>query len=238
MGGTKDAVRFSAEALDGFIRAVFEKLRVPSDTAGLAARTLIEASLMGVDTHGVEALDMYVDHLRAGGLDPKPEPVMLREQGALALWDMQDGFGLAGARRIMEHAMRRAPEHGVHFVTCRRTNHIGACGVYARMAADKGLIAMVSQETRATFAPVGGRAPRVGTSPFGFAAPVAGGFPFVYDASFAVMTRSAMKAYLRAGKPLPDGVATDAEGEPTVDAVRAWTGQIMAIGLHRAWGWP
>ena len=231
-----ERVHIPEATLEAFEVGVFEKLGVPTETACLAVRSLLDASLMGVDTHGVEALDMYVEHLRAGGLDPTPEPKLLKEHGGLGLLDMQQGFGLASARRIMTHAIGRARETGIYFATCRNTNHIGACGVYGKMAADKGLIALIGQQTRAAFAPWGGKEKRVGASPFALVAPVAGGFPFYYDASFAMITGAVMKQHLRAGTPLPEGVAMDKDGNLATDAKEAWGGQAMPIGQHKGVG--
>lgn len=233
MDMSRDATRIPVTALEEFESTVFEKLGVPAETARLAARSLLDASLMGVDTHGVEALDMYVDHLRAGGLDPKPEPVLVRERGGVSLWDMQHGFGLAGGRKIMVHVIARAREQGISFATCRRTNHIGACGVYGKMAADGGLIGMISQQTMAILAPWGGKQARVGTSPTAFVAPVEGAFPFCYDASLAVMSRAQLKKHMRSCTPLPCGVAMDSSGNPTTDPNEAWNGQLLAIGRHK-----
>ena len=231
-----DNLRIPESTLDAFLREVFVRLKTPPETAALAARSLMDASLMGIDTHGVEALDMYFEHLRQGGLDPRPTPELLREKGGLGLWDMRHGIGLSGARTIMAHAVARAREYGTYLAVCRRTNHLGACGVYAKMAADEGLIAQVSQQTRSLFAPPGGVEPRVGASPVAFAAPVAGGFPFLFDVTLAVMTHAQIKAHLRAGTPLPPGVALDKDGRPTLDPKAAWEGQVLPIGAHKGFG--
>ena len=96
MNTSKKADRIPDAVLIEFVTAIFSKLGVPNDTAHLAVRSLLDASLIGVDPHGVDELDMSVEHLRAGGMDPKPEPMLLKEQGGLGMWDMQNGFGPAG----------------------------------------------------------------------------------------------------------------------------------------------
>jgi len=234
MGEACECVRRIPEAtLASFHEAVLRKLGTPPETARLAVRSMIEASLMGIDTHGVEALDMYVDHIRAGGLAPGREPTLVAHRGGLLHWDMQDGFGLASARKIMGRTVAEAREHGVALSTCRNANHIGACGVYSKLAADVGLIGMVSQQTLATLAPWGGTEARIGASPVAFAAPVMNRFPFCYDGSFAMITRAQIRAHMREGRPLPDGVALDACGRPTTDPREAWEGQVMPIGHYK-----
>jgi LDH2 family malate/lactate/ureidoglycolate dehydrogenase len=230
------SVRVAESRLLAFAAEVFGRLGVPPDVAALAARSLLDASLLGIDTHGIEALDMYATHLRAGGPKADAQPVRLQGRGTVELWDAQHGLGLAAGRVIMCEAIRQARAGGIYFATCLNANHLGACGVYAKMAADAGLIGLVSQQTLASLAPWGGRDVRIGASPFALVAPVDGDFPFYFDASMAAMTRAQIKTHRRTGEPLPEGVATDAEGRPTRDAEQAWHGQILPIGRHKGVG--
>lgn len=231
-----EIVRVPESTLRAFAADVFVRLGVSPHLAALAAQSLVEASLLGIETHGVESLDMYVAQLRSGGLKGTAEPVRLQRRGGISLWDIQHGFGLAAGRIVMADVIQQSRTAGISLATCRNANHLGACGIYARMAADAGLIGIVSQQTLASLAPWGGRDARIGASPFALVAPIAGDFPFYFDASMAAMTRGQMKHYLRTGEPLPDGVAMDAEGQPTRDAEKAWCGQIMPIGNHKGVG--
>ncbi|MCX7428557.1 MAG: Ldh family oxidoreductase [Planctomycetia bacterium] len=231
-----DSTRIAEGALEAFIVEVFTRLKVAGHVAALAARSLLDASLMGIDSHGIEALDMYVTHLKSGGLSPNNEPARITGHGGAGLWDMRHGMGLAGARTTMEHAIREAQDNSIHLATCRNANHLGACGVYAKMAADAGMIGIVSQQTMASISPWGGPDVRVGASPVAFAAPVENGFPFLFDAGMAAITRHQVKACRHKGWTLPKGVALDAQGEPTQDPEKAWTGQLMPIGAHKGVG--
>lgn len=230
------SIPIAAEKLAEFGKSVFDVLRVHRSIATAAVQSLIDASLLGVDTHGIEALDMYVEHIRAGGLDANTEPVLVAEKDTRGLWDMRHGFGLSGTRTIMRHAIARAQEHGLYMASCNNANHLGACGVYGKMAADIDLIGMVSQQTIATFSPFGGTKPRIGASPMAFVAPVESMFPFYYDASFASIARATIKNCIRNGQTLPEGVAVDNTGLPTTDPQAAWHGQLLPIGGHKGVG--
>ncbi len=232
-----ESKRYTVAALNGFGIEVFRRLGIAQETCVLAVRSLLDASLMGIDTHGFEALDMYVDHINKGGLKAHSEQaVKVSGNGYLELWDMKHGFGLANARKLMKMAISKAKESGIFYLSCRNTNHIGACGVYGKMAADEGLVAMVSQQSRASLAPWGGRKPRMGTSPFAFVAPVKDSFPFYFDAQMGSVTGGKMKEYIRQGLQLPEGMALDAQGNPTTDPNKAWTGQTLPIGGHKGAG--
>ena len=229
-------VRISEKRLVEFGCRLFEALGVPQEITALSIRSLLDASLMGIESHGIESLDMYAAHLTAKGPDPAASAVKIQEHGGLSIWDMQNGLGLANGRRLMEYAIEAAEEHGISMITCRRTNHIGACSVYGKIAADSGLIGIVSAQSRAMFAPWGGREKRVSQSPLAVVAPVKGRFPFCYDGSFASMTNAKLKEYIRRGESLPEGMATDDKGRPTIDPQTAWTGQILPIGRHKGVG--
>lgn len=231
-----ETVRIPESTLSTFQQTIFERLGVASETARLAVRTLVEGSLLGKDTHGVEALDLYTTHLRGGGLAMSADCVLIKGHAGLGLWDMQHGIGLASTRKIMAYAIERAREQGVYLASCRNTNHIGACGVYTKMAADQGMIGMISPQSRATFAPPGATEKRVGTTVIALAAPVAGGGFFSYDGSLSMINYAQIKAHLRAGTQLPEGVAMDADGNPTTDPKAVWHGQAMPIGGHKGFG--
>ncbi|WP_428940302.1 Ldh family oxidoreductase [Fontivita pretiosa] len=233
---SSDSIRVRPEAFSAFAVAVFTKLGVPQSVAQLAARSMLDASLLGVDTHGIESMEMYVNHLLGGGLKADREPVLLGGSKVFERWDMRSGFGLASARILMQHAIQRAGEHGLYLATVRNTNHVGACGVYGKIAADQGYIGMISQQSFPCLAPWGGREIRLGSSPFAFVAPVQGMFPFYFDCHMAMMTRAQVKAHRLAKKPLPEGVAMDKDGNPTTDPEAAWFGQLMPIGKHKGVG--
>ena len=228
--------RIAEQTLMNFVVDVLTRVGVSEETAKLASRSMLDASLMGIDSHGVGALPMYVNHIQGGGLKFDAEPVVVKSNGGVEQWDMQHGFGMASGRKIMEHAITAAKRCGIYLATCRNTNHLGACGVYGKMAADSGCIAMVSQQTNLAFSPWGSTEPRIGASPFAFVAPVKDGFPFYYDVTIAAITRAKVKAHMQAGEPLPEGVALDADGNATVDPTEAWNGQLLPIGAHKGVG--
>jgi len=230
------AETLSTGRFEEFAEEVFGRFEVPERVSRLAIRSMLDASLLGVETHGVESLEMYVNHLEAGGLKAARELVKAGGSGSFEIWDMQSGFGLAGARILMEHGIGIARDTGVYFGAVRNTNHIGACGIYGKMAADQGLIGIVSQQTFPVLSPWGGKTPKIGSSPYAFVAPVEGMFPFYFDCQLASMTRAQVKAHRVSGTPLPEGAARDSEGNPTTDPEAAWFGQLMPIGNHKGVG--
>ena len=61
--------------------------------ARTVAETLVDTSLRGVDSHGVARIPDYAMRLRAGVLNARPRPAVLRRDGAVALVDGDQGPG-------------------------------------------------------------------------------------------------------------------------------------------------
>jgi (2R)-3-sulfolactate dehydrogenase (NADP+) len=69
-----------------------------------------------------------------------------------------------------------------------------------------------------------------GTNPLALGCPRAAGPPLVIDLSMGVMARGKIMLAARAGEPIPEGVAVDAQGQPTRDAARALDGALLPFG--------
>jgi len=85
----------------------------------------------------------------------------------------------------------------------------------------------------ATVAPAGGTKPLLGTNPFAFGWPRPGENPYVFDFATSVAARGELELYRRADKPLPEGWAIDAEGNPTTDPEAALAGAMLPFGGHK-----
>jgi L-2-hydroxycarboxylate dehydrogenase (NAD+) len=237
--------RYPSEALRRFIADVFAALGMPRDDAELGATILHDASLAGVDTHGLLNLPTHAHYalgLRSGEVDPRGEPTVLRDSPVAAAWDSGAGLGLVVAHRAMEAAIAKAEASGVGMVTVRDARHFGANGYFAELAAQRGLIGMVSSNTPASSFPPGGLGKVVGTNPFAFAAPVGDGPPFVFDIAMTAASGSKVIAARLAGRPVPEGWVVDAEGNPTTDPNAHWPGggalELLggAVARHKGYG--
>ena len=71
----------------------------------------------------------------------------------------------------------------------------------------------------------------LGTNPWSLAVPDgAGGARFVIDQSASVVAKSEVMKRVRAGEPIPEGWAFDAEGRPTTDPAAALKGTMAPAG--------
>ena len=77
----------------------------------------------------------------------------------------------------------------------------------------------------------------VGTNPFALGVPDGeNGSAFVIDQSASVIAKSEIMMHARAGKPIPEGWALDADGNPTTDAEVALKGSMAPSGGYKGFG--
>jgi LDH2 family malate/lactate/ureidoglycolate dehydrogenase len=84
-------------------------------------------------------------------------------------------------------------------------------------------------------APHGGTEGRFGTNPIAFGFPSVD-TPVLWDIGTAAVMSGEVMLKQRLGKPLPDGSAFDAEGQPTRDPLAALNGAFAVWGGHKGSG--
>ena len=139
---------------------------MPEATAISTAEIMSWADLHGIDTHGISMVPSYDERRRAGRIDMRAQPVIARESPVSALVDGGGGLGHANARRAMELAIEKAETTGIGVAAVRNSSHFGACGFYALMAVEAGLIGMVATSASGIqVSPTNGAQARLGTDP-------------------------------------------------------------------------
>ena len=225
--------RVDRAALDDAVRAVFSTVGMAPQDAALLSDSLVHADLRGVHSHGVLRVPDYVAKMNGGGVDPRGAPKIVSAMGGAVVVDGDNTMGQIGGRFAMHAAMDAAGEHGVAFAALRGSNHCGALDWHTLLAAEQGMIGIAGSNALPTMAPVGGVDKIVGMNPISFAAPRAGARPFVLDLAFGATAHGKIRVYHQKGIPIPEGWATDPDGNPTRDAGLALDGLILPLGQHK-----
>jgi len=135
--------RFSAAELRTLGVSILKRLGAPTDYAELVVDVLIEANLVGHDSHGIQYITRYAERIKRGVIDPSTKPEVTRETASTAIVDGHWTFGQVTAKRTMELAIEKARKTSVSAVGAIHCNHIGRLGAYTMMAADKGMVGML-----------------------------------------------------------------------------------------------
>jgi LDH2 family malate/lactate/ureidoglycolate dehydrogenase len=217
----------TVEDAEAFGRRLLTAHGLPEDDAATVASCLVRADLRGVDTHGLQYLPHYLDRVRRGLINPKPELKVERVTPMVGGLDGQNAFGFVVATKAMAEAIAMAREFGVGIVTCRRSTHFGMAANYMLQAMDAGMLGMVFTNASPGMPPWGGRDPIIGTSPIAFGAPADKETPFDLDMSPAAAARGKVRRAARRGETIPLGFALDKDGRATTDPNAALDGGVM-----------
>lgn len=225
-----DTRYFRADDLTGYATAMFLSTGMSEADARLIAQDLVKANLRGVDSHGVSRIPMYLERLRRGLVNPRPDISVNRVAGAVAQVDGDNGMGFVPSHIAMDEACDIAAEMGIGLAGVHRSTHFGMGACYALRAIERGFISMIFTNSSPAIAMWGGRTAFLGASPM--AAGIPGGThpPFVMDMAMTVIARGKIRLAAMKGDPIPEGLALDVDGNPTTDAAKAFEGVCLPFG--------
>src|ERR1700733_13020477 len=206
-----------AEAAEAFGRRLLVAHDLPKEDAAIVARCLVKADLRGVDTHGLQTLPHYLERVRRGLINPRPNLKVERVTPMAGSLDGQDAFGFVVATKAMAEAIDMAGEFGVGIVSARRSTHFGMAANYSLQAMDAGYMGIVFTNASKAMPPWGVRVGLLGTSPIAVAAPASKETPFDLDMSPAVAARGEFRRGARRVETIPLGYVLDAKGRQTTD---------------------
>lgn len=229
----------SLQSPDDVRRRVITRLieeGVPDEHATWTADWLIDSDLAGVASHGLRQLPRYVERIREGGTNPRPEMAIVRGRDAAFVVDGDNGLGPVVATWTMQHLVERAQRVGASTATVFHSNHLGALAYLARMAAAERMGVFGCQNTRRNTIVWGGTHPGLGNNPVMWGLPRADGRCAVLDIASSRMSQGAVKHAHNHGVALPEGMALDQNGQPTTDPAAALRGGLMPFGEHKGSG--
>lgn len=237
-------VRVPADTLRQQVEAVLRAWGMPAEAAAETAGHVLYADLHGIDSHGCAMLRHYHERLAAGRLRADATVEVVRDEPATALVDGGGGLGHVPAALAMRLAIEKARASGVAAVAVRNSGHFGAAGAYAAMAADAGLIGLVTTNAaEPAVVPTFGRDPKLGTNPIALAAPAGRNRPFLLDMATSAASLGQAVVAWRKGRPIPAGWAIDPSGRPVTSGRAAARhrrmlplGSTRTMGSHKGYG--
>ena len=128
-----ETITIPADTLRDFLTRIFAAAGCDSENARLNAIGVLEADLRGHHIQGTDHIYSTVRELRAGHLNGRAEPKIVRETAATARVDGDGGTGHATGLFATELAMRKAYRRA-DAVVASRANHpavseLGACDI-------------------------------------------------------------------------------------------------------------
>ena len=228
------------------MKAVFlEKLKAHGATdeavAEECAEIMVENSVNGVYSHGVNRFPRMISYMDKGYIHPEQRPTLVQSFGAFEKWDGNLGMGNTNARIFMDRAIELAKANGIGCVALKNTNHWMRGGQYGLQAADAGCVGICWSNTQPNMPAWGGVDCRIGNNPFILCVPKEGGH-LMMDGAMSQFSYGKLETTRLAGKKLPviggydtNGNLTDDPGEieksQRLIPIGYWKGSGMSILL-------
>jgi len=209
---------YDATELRRFAKALFTESGLSAPKADCMAKFLLEADLMGHDTHGLALAAPYLGELENGGMTREGRPQMVSDKGSTVLWDGKYLPGVWLVSEAMELAFGRMRSQGMVTVVIRRSHHIACLAAYLTQATDRGYFMLLASSDPAAR----GVAPHGSTQPIYTPDPIAAGIPtdrdpVLIDISASTTTMGLAGRASEAGEKMPGKWLIDATGNITDD---------------------
>jgi LDH2 family malate/lactate/ureidoglycolate dehydrogenase len=201
-------------------RVVARLVEVGTDaaTARVVADVLVDANVRGHDSHGVQLVPMYLDRVRAGGIDPSATPHWITRGGVVNVLSASGGFGQIAAREAARVCATEAAERGLAAVAVRDNNHIGMLAAYRQPFVDAGVIALVLNISGPGVAAPGAARATLGNDAVCVIAPRGSGKPaLIADFATGAVASGKIRDAAAHGRRLPDGWLIGPDGRPSTD---------------------
>ena len=232
---SEEQVRLPVAELRQLSERALRSAGVPAQGARWQADLLIDAELKGQPSHGLLRLPRLVRRIRAGVADPKATGTHTWNGQALLQVEGGQGLGPVVARTALDAVQERVQETGIAAASIASANHLGMLAWYAEHVAKRGLVCLAVTTSEALVHPYGGRRALIGTNPIAVGVP-ADPEPFVLDMATSAISMGKVHAHALRKQPLEPGWALDADGEPTLDPVRAKEGALAPFGGAKGYG--
>jgi uncharacterized oxidoreductase len=190
------------------------------EEASTVSKYLIDANLMGHDSHGILQLIGYVDRIRKGHIIPGAKFEIVKETPTTAKINGNWGFGQVVQTKATQLAIEKAKKNMIAAVTVAYQSHVGMLNTYTRMAASEGLIGQMmcdSGRGPRVVVPFGGRDARLGTNPICIALPSNLEGSIFIDMATSQVAAGKIVLYRNRHKQVPLGWMVDKEGNPSTD---------------------
>ncbi len=199
---TEKAIRITSKEMQQLFYKVFIKYKFIEEKSKLLADVYTESTLVGVNSHGINRLPLFIEYVEKGLVKIDAEAERVASFGSIERWDGNLGPGIVNATKCTNRAIELAKEHGMGLVALRNTNHWMRGGTYGKQAADAGCISILFTNTQPNMPPWGGKDSRIGNNPLVVSIPREQGH-VVLDMSISQFAFGKINDYKLKGEKLP-----------------------------------
>ncbi|MCH9652214.1 MAG: Ldh family oxidoreductase [Deltaproteobacteria bacterium] len=236
VGEPAGATAVGADWLEAVMTRALASRGLSPEHQAAVVEGLLEASLRGVDTHGVRLFPTYLKELDGGRAAVRPQMTWQENYSSAHLLDAGSALGLVAGRTACQRATELARNHGVGAVVVRNSNHFGPASAFTLWLARQGLIGLCCTNSDALVAPFQGVEALLGTNPISCAVAGEGDDVFCLDMATSQVSYSCTKIFREEGRPLEPRWAVDATGQDCASTEAGSPSALLPLGGYKGQG--
>jgi ureidoglycolate dehydrogenase (NAD+) len=224
-----DDVRLAAA-----MRKTLEHRSVHPDSIRHVVASLVQTSLRGVDSHGINLFPHYCRALDAGRINGNPSFSFTETGICTAILDADHALGHHAGATAMDRAIEMAKNSGIGSVAVRNSTHFGAAAYIGLRAPERDCLGFAFTNADALVKAHGAREAFFGTNPICFTAPLDKEEPFCLDMATSLVSWNRIAICRRENRAIPESWALDATGVRVTDPHQAVT--LNPAGEYKGYG--
>ena len=221
--------KISHQKIKYFFDKKLRDISLPNDVIQTTSESLIEASLFGIDSHGVNLFSHYYECLLKGRMQ-KGKNLIFKTKKAYVLCDARNNLANYAARKLLTKLDKKSDKYGISFGSIINSDHIGAVGIHGINSGIKNKLIMGFTNADALAVVPDGKNVIFGTNPISLVMNIDNEITYI-DLATTKFSMNKVKNYRRANSILPDSIARDSHLNPTNDPFKA--SFLEPIGGHK-----
>jgi len=227
-------IYLDSKILKELMENIFISKSVDREAAKRVSEGLIQTSLRGIDSHGINLFPHYCRAVEAGRINKNPKISIEQNASSVAVVDADHAFGHHSGSVAMQQAIKMAKENGIGAVGVKNSSHFGSAAYFAFQANKENCIGMAFTNGDALVKIYNSKEIFFGTNPICFTAPLKNEEPFCIDMATSQVAWNKVQNYKRQNIKLEEGWAYDIDGKETLDAQKAES--LVSIGKYKGYG--
>mmetsp|Transcript_12323 Transcript_12323/g.18678 ORF Transcript_12323/g.18678 Transcript_12323/m.18678 type:complete len:334 (-) Transcript_12323:175-1176(-) len=221
---SSQSIRYNISHIRSLTEQALLKAGFNREDAAISTDILMYAELRGNNQGLIK--------LVSGALQPNPNATditVVRESKLTAKLDGGQRIGMAVVAKAVDMVIEKTSQHGIAAIACSNySSATGALGGWVKRIASAGYVGIVMCQCPEMVAPYGSYEAIFGTNPIAIGLPTAPRHQVLdmatsAEAWFGLVTSAAE------GKPIPDDIAYDAQGNATTSAADALKGALRVF---------
>jgi ureidoglycolate dehydrogenase (NAD+) len=230
-------VKVESELLTQLCTEILKNNHVPSVDALSVAKSLVNADLRGVNSHGVMRLPLYLECLKDGSFESVVDMKIVKKTKTTAVIDGGNGLGQVVSQKAVDIIIEETKEKEMFAVAVRNSNHFGAAGYWADQLQKHNMIGIVASNVPPIMPAPGGAEARVGNNPIAIAVPTGQDIPIMLDMATSTVPFGKILNYKNKGEKIPEGWAVNSSGKMTTDPEEVvMGGSLFPVGGPKGYG--